>query len=90
MNFEWDEAKRRRNIRERKIDFMDIVPLFDGPTFEIIDERTNYSEIRIICFGELNNRLYVVVYTWRGPNRRIISARKSNAREQRAYYGRNA
>jgi uncharacterized protein len=86
MPFEWDEAKRERNIRDRKIDFRDILPLFHGHTIEIVDDRVDYGETRIICFGELNGRLYVVVYTWRGLNRRIISARKANAREQRTYY----
>ena len=90
MPFEWDEAKRERNIRNRKIDFVDILPLFSGETIEVVDDRFDYRETRIICLGELKNRLYVVVYTWRGQNRRIISARKANAREQRAYYGRNA
>jgi len=88
--FHWDEAKRQRNIRDRQIDFIDVVPMFDGPTIEIVDNRIDYGETRIICFGELNGRLYVVVYTWRGSDRRIISARKANAREQRAYYARHA
>jgi len=39
MPFEWDEAKRRRNIRDRKIDFTDVLPVFDGETIEFTDER---------------------------------------------------
>jgi uncharacterized DUF497 family protein len=88
--FEWDEAKRERNIRDRKIDFIDILPLFEGEVVEIEDNRFDYGETRIKCFGERNDRVYVVIYTWRGENRRIISARKANAREQRAYYARHA
>jgi uncharacterized DUF497 family protein len=88
--FEWDEAKRERNVRDRKIDFIDILPLFEGEVVEIEDNRFDYGETRIKCFGELNDRVYAVIYTWRGENRRIISARKANAREQRAYYARHA
>jgi uncharacterized DUF497 family protein len=88
--FEWDEAKRERNIRDRKIDFIDILPLFEGEMVEIEDNPFDYGETRIKCFGERNDRVYVVIYTWRGENRRIISARKANAREQRAYYARHA
>jgi uncharacterized DUF497 family protein len=88
--FEWDEAKRERNIRDRKIDFSDILPLFEGEVVEIEDNPFDYGETRIKCFGERNDRVYVVIYTWRGENRRIISARKANAREQRAYYARHA
>lgn len=89
IGFEWDEAKRGRNIRDRKIDFIDILPIFEGPIFEVVDNRFDYGETRTICLGELNGRLYVIVYTWRGENRRIISARKANAREQRAHYARH-
>jgi uncharacterized protein len=64
--------------------------LFDGETIEVIDDRFDYREVRIVCFGELKGRLYAVVYTWRGENRRIISARKANVREQRAYYARHS
>lgn len=77
------------NIRDRKIDFIDILPIFEGPIFEVVDNRFDYGETRTICLGELNGRLYVIVYTWRGENRRIISARKANVREQRAYYARH-
>jgi uncharacterized protein len=90
MPFEWDEGKRERNIRDRKIDFIDILPVFEGELLEVVDDRVDYGEMRLKCFGELNGRLYVVVYTWRGENRRIISARKANAREQRAYHARHA
>jgi hypothetical protein len=88
-SFEWDEAKRARNLRDHKIDFVDIVPLFEGQVLEIVDDRFNYGETRIKCLGEIDGRVYVAIYTWRGENRRIISARKANAREQRAYYPRN-
>jgi uncharacterized protein len=89
-DFEWDEAKRARNIRERKIDFIDLVPLFEHDVLEIVDDRFDYGETRIKCFGELSGRVYVVVYTRRGGTRRIISARKANVREQRAYHARHA
>jgi uncharacterized protein len=53
--------------------------------FELVDNRRDYDETRIRCLGEIDGRVYVVVYTWRGENRRIISARKANARETRTY-----
>jgi uncharacterized DUF497 family protein len=42
--FEWDEAKRERNIRDRKIEFIDILPLFDGGLVEIVDDRFDHGE----------------------------------------------
>jgi uncharacterized protein len=88
MGFEWDERKREGNLRHHKVDFVDVLSIFDGATLEIVDDRSNYGETRIRCLGEIEGRVYVVVYTWRGVNRRIISARKANARERRIYYAR--
>jgi uncharacterized DUF497 family protein len=88
MAFEWDELKRESNLAKHGVDFRRMPALFDGDTVEIIDTRENYGETRIICFGEIEGRVYVVSYTWRGGNRRIISARKANGREQREYHAR--
>jgi uncharacterized protein len=87
MGFEWDKTKRRRNLREHGVDFIDMFPLFDGDVDvkERIDRRFDYGETRIRCLGEIGGRLYVVIYTWRDDNRRIISAMKANVREQRDY-----
>jgi uncharacterized DUF497 family protein len=88
--FEWYEPKRAENLRDHKVDFIDVLPLFDSEVLEIVDDRFDYGETRIKCLGELGGRVYVVIYTWRDRNRRIISARKANDREQRAYYARDA
>ena len=88
MGFEWDERKRESNLLIHKVDFIDVLSIFDGATLEIVDDRFNYGESRIRCLGEIEGRVYVVVHTWRGVDRRIISARKANARERRTYYAR--
>ena len=63
--------------------------LFDGPTVEAVDDRFNYGETRTNCLGEIEGRVFVVTITWRGADRRIISARKANARERKTYYARH-
>ena len=88
MGFEWDERKRERNLLIHRVDFIDVLSIFDGATLEIVDERFDYGETRIRCLGDIGGRVYVVVYTRRGVNRRIISVRKANARERRTYYAR--
>lgn len=88
MGFEWDERKRESNLLIHRVDFIDVISIFDGQTLEIVDDRFSYGETRIMCLGEIEGRVYAVVYTWRGVNRRIISARKANARERRTYYAR--
>ena len=84
-DFEWDPDKEARNIRDRDLDFVTASEIWSGPIIERIDDRKDYGEIRIMAFGKANNRLMAVLYTRRGPRRRIISARKANRREQRRF-----
>lgn len=86
MDFEWDEEKRLRTLRERGIDFELAIEVWAGRVVERADPRDYDGETRFVCFGEVDGRLHAVVYTWRGDVRRIISARKANERERRAYH----
>jgi uncharacterized DUF497 family protein len=73
----FDPAKRELTLKERELDFEDAAEVFAGPTL---------TEERYHTFGYLRGRMVVVVWTQRGEDRRIISMRKANAREQ-AYFG---
>lgn len=86
MEFDWHERKREENLDKHRIDFEDAIYIFEGVVLEKNDPRDHNGETRIIAYGEVNGRLLVVVYTWRDGARRIISARKANGREQRAYH----
>jgi uncharacterized DUF497 family protein len=86
MAFEWDEEKRQANLVKHGVDFRDVTPMFDGPIVETVDDRHDYRETRFHALGEIEGRIYAVAFTWRGPDRRIISARKANARERKKYY----
>lgn len=83
--FEWDPQKESRNLKEHRLDFETASRIWDGPVFERTDSRRDYGGVRIVAFGQVEGRLMVVVYTWRGESRRIISARKANSREKRRY-----
>jgi uncharacterized DUF497 family protein len=84
--FEWDERKRRQILTERGIDFLDLVAIFAAADrIEFEDARKDYGEGRFVILCPLEGRLLHVTYTMRGRNRRIISARKANKREQRVY-----
>ena len=82
MNVTFDPAKRARTLIDRGLDFSDAARVFEGDTLEIEDNRRDYGEIRIICFGRLAGRLVVIGYTPRGTDRHIFSMRKANEREQ--------
>jgi uncharacterized DUF497 family protein len=49
------------------------------------DVRKDYEEPRMIGIGYIGNRLYVIVFVDRGDERRIISLRKANRREESIY-----
>jgi uncharacterized protein len=43
MDYEWDEAKRRVNIRKHGIDLADAIGVFAGRTEESEDRRRDYG-----------------------------------------------
>lgn len=86
MSFEWDERKRRSNIAKHRVDLADMPPLFTGPFLEFPDEHEDHDELRMIAIGAIDTRAFVIVYTWRGENRRLISARKATKHEREAYF----
>jgi uncharacterized DUF497 family protein len=83
--FEWDEEKSEKNFRERDFYFDDAIGIFEGLVVDKVDDRYDYGETRHIAIGMVDNRVLAVVYTWRGSVCRIISARKANRNERRAY-----
>jgi len=63
------------------------VPVFDDPyAITITDDESDPDEQPFITMGMgAMGRLLVVVYTWRGGNIRIISARPAEAHEREQY-----
>ncbi|MDD2777209.1 MAG: BrnT family toxin [Gallionella sp.] len=49
------------------------------------DQRREYGEQRIVGLGYIGDRLFSVVFVDRDENRRIISLRKANKREESIY-----
>jgi uncharacterized protein len=83
--FEWDETKSSRNFQERGFGFDYASLIFQGQLLEEPDRRRDYGESRIIATGAVDEFILVVVYTWRGSRRRIISARVAKEKERDAY-----
>lgn len=52
------------------------------------DHRWDYGEDRFEMLGEIDGRVFIVIYTLRGNTIRIISARKANRREVNEYENR--
>ncbi|MDE2007379.1 MAG: BrnT family toxin [Rhodospirillales bacterium] len=85
MLFEWDEAKHRRNLRERGFGFGFASRIFENKVIEEPDLRREYGETRMRAVGVVNGRFLTVVYTERGAALRIISARSANRKERRQW-----
>lgn len=85
MPITYDPVKRARTLADRGLDFADAEEVFDGPLIENPDLRFDYGERRWVTVGYLRQRMVVVVWTWDGDSRRIISLRKANDREQARY-----
>src|SRR5262245_31142337 len=84
--FEWDDGKAEVNRRKHKISFRAASRVFDDPLVLIEqDLAADYGEDRFVAVGRVEGLLITVVFTERGERVRIISARKANSDEQRAY-----
>jgi uncharacterized DUF497 family protein len=84
MRFEWDEDKRQATLARRGIDFIGMAALFDGrPVVTFPSPRL--GEERWVTVGWVEGKAFAVVWTLRGGNVRIISARRARDGEERAY-----
>ncbi len=83
-----DETKRRRNPKERGIDFADLEEFFDGDLLTREDLRKTYGERRYQSIGVFNGVALFVVWTPRGEEGdipHIISARKAENHEEKSW-----
>jgi uncharacterized DUF497 family protein len=85
----WDEAKNLLNIKEHDLSFETAQYVFADPErLERIDrsESNTSGEERWQTLGKVGAVLFVV-YTERGNDRRIITARPADKTERRSYNG---
>jgi hypothetical protein len=85
MQIEFDPAKRQLTLEHRGLDMAQAAAVFGSACLTVEDDRKDYGEQRFITIGRLAARMVVLVWTPRGAARRIISMRKANDREQKAY-----
>ena len=85
MKIEYDPAKRNLTLAARGLDLAEAAEIFATELMTVEDDRMDYGETRCMTIGYLTGRMVVLIWTNRGPVRRIISLRKANAREQAQY-----
>jgi hypothetical protein len=84
--FEWDDAKAASNETKHSVSFPFAVRAFeDENRLTVMDDRSDYGEVRYITLARIEERVYVLVYTLRNSIIRLISARKANSKEVKRY-----
>jgi uncharacterized DUF497 family protein len=87
MRFEWDEAKRRANLRRHGFDFQRVEEVFaDDTAFTILVDRFTYGEMRFLTVGVLDGRVVAIAHTETDEVTRVISVRKASRHEKEIYY----
>jgi len=87
MGYQWDPDKASANNWKHSIRFADAVSVFSDEEALTLDDDYRHEE-RFVTIGmDALGRVLVVIYTYRGDNIRIISARRATSAEQRVYRG---
>jgi uncharacterized DUF497 family protein len=82
---DFDRVKSARNARERGIAFERFADMDFETAIAIEDTRKEYGEQRLRVLGTIAGKLHAAVITPRGETIRVISLRRANKREERAY-----
>ena len=79
MQFEWDDAKARQNVRKHRVSFEQAQQVFNDPRavpFEDL-ENSGHDETRYVMIGMSSIGLLFVSFTYRDQVARLISARRA-------------
>ena len=85
--FEWNRAKAKANLRSHGVSFEEASTVFgDTRSITIHDPLHSEGEDRFVDIGmSVKLRILIVVYTERGDNIRIITARTATPKERKIY-----
>jgi uncharacterized DUF497 family protein len=87
MEFEWDPAKAKANLRVRRVTFAFAARVFlDSNGIERPDEGEHGGEERWLVIGRVEEFVLLVVCVYRSERIRIISARKATHNEVIEYW----
>lgn len=87
MEFDWDEAKGRSNLRKHGVSFDEAKTVFLDPLARVFDDPDHsiHERRELIVGRSLRSRLLFVFFVERGGKVRIISARKATKLEREDY-----
>lgn len=74
-HFEWDEKKNIENRLKHGVSFFEAQKAFLDPNRHIAEDLNHSAdELRYYCFGQINDDIMTVRFTYRGHKIRIIGA----------------
>ena len=86
MDYQWDPTKADLNNKKHGIDFADAVGVFEDKWALTIKQQIVRTEQRFAIVGaDFLGQIVVVVYTYRGDDIRLISARPATKAERNVY-----
>ncbi|MDP3801176.1 BrnT family toxin [Brevundimonas sp.] len=80
---DFDPEKDKANIAKHGVSLSRAADFVLEESLIEADDRFDYRERRWIAYGDLDGRLYVLVFVVRDDMTRVISLRKANERERR-------
>jgi uncharacterized DUF497 family protein len=84
--YEWDPAKAQTNRQKHGVDFADAAVSLEDPNALVVPDPDARGEERYVCLGaDPAGHILVTVFTYRGENVRIVSARSASAGERLRY-----
>ena len=86
MRYEWDERKRKVNLRKHGSISWTPHASFVVQTLTVADDRHEYGEERFITFGLLRDTVVAIAHTEHPKTIRIISMRKATRHEEKSYF----
>lgn len=89
VSYEWDPNKAKSNYRKHDVHFADAVAVFEDEDALWFEDSDVYDESRFVAVGmDHLAQIITIIFTYRGENIRLISARKATFQERRTYEGR--
>lgn len=89
MDFEYDQQKSKTNLQKHGIDFEQAKDIWQDK-FAIESALSARGEERFLVIGEINNKLWSAIITYRNDNVRIISVRRARDYEEKTYHDRRS
>jgi uncharacterized DUF497 family protein len=88
VRFQYRASKAKSNLKKHRVSFADAEGVFYDPLALHREDPDAEGEERLVAVGLGSaGQILVVVYTLRGDDIRIISARRATRREVREYEG---